>query len=119
MTIDTIYIIQTIACETMLWGQLSHLNVSPFYGVCELTSPSQMALVSPWYENGNVEVFLKRYPNANRVLLVRHLIFMERSLNASQCADIAAGLEYLHAHNIIHGNLKGVRIMIWPFEFLF
>ncbi|KAG6917751.1 hypothetical protein DXG01_001289 [Tephrocybe rancida] len=57
----------------------------------------RVALVSPWAENGNVLKFLKADPNANRVLL---------------CIDVARGLDYLHDSGIVHGDMKGLNILI-------
>ena len=33
-------------------------------------------------------------------------------MNSLQSLDVALGLEYLHGENIIHGDLKGVRLRL-------
>lgn len=88
-------ILKAIAREAILWGQLSHPNLLPFYGLHR--SGAQLWLVSPWAENGNVVEFLRANPTANRV----HL-----------CSDIAAGIAYLHMNEIVHGDLKGANILV-------
>lgn len=64
-------IVQEFSREVALWGQLSHRNVLPFWGVYHLgESNSQVCLVSPWMENGTIVQYLQNAPNAPRVLLV-------------------------------------------------
>ncbi|KAG6843839.1 hypothetical protein H0H87_012670, partial [Tephrocybe sp. NHM501043] len=83
------------AREAILWGQLSHPNLLPFYGLHFFRS--QVAFVAPWAEKGNLNDYLSREPNANRVLL---------------CADAAAGVDYLHANEIVHGDLKALNVLV-------
>jgi serine/threonine protein kinase len=48
--------------ELVLWQQLSHSNVLPFYGVhfLDTSLETRFCLVCPWMENGNVVEFLAR-----------------------------------------------------------
>jgi len=57
--------------EAIVWRQLSHCNILPFYGVyhVENNSPT-VCLVSPWMENGSLPKFLSRFPNTDRISLV-------------------------------------------------
>ncbi|KXN82740.1 Ephrin type-A receptor 2 [Leucoagaricus sp. SymC.cos] len=89
----------TFSCEAVLWGQLQHGNVLPFYGVYRLEHPthSRICLVSPWMQNGNVDEYLVKEPNADRIVLIR---------------DVASGLKYLHTQNIVHGDLKGANVLV-------
>ncbi|KNZ79735.1 MAP kinase kinase kinase mkh1 [Termitomyces sp. J132] len=59
----------------------------------------RIGLVSPWMDNGNLQQFLRRNFDANRVSLM---------------VDIAEGLDYLHniQPTIVHGDLKAVNILI-------
>ncbi|KAG6909003.1 hypothetical protein DXG01_002389 [Tephrocybe rancida] len=86
---------KTYAREAILWGQLSHMNVLPFFGLYPYRS--QIAFVAPWAEKGNLRQYLAQEPHANRILL---------------CADTAAGVEYLHANNVVHGDLKALNILV-------
>jgi len=81
--------------EAILWGQLSHPNVVPFYGIYRFEN--RISFVAPWMEHGDVNAFLKSYPAVNRVLLT---------------LDVAEGLRYLHRNSIIHGDLKGSNILV-------
>lgn len=86
---------KAIAREGILWGQLSHPNLLPFWGIFKMNG--QLSLVSPWVENGNVVEYIKSNPECNRLLL---------------CADVADGIGYLHENEIIHGDLKGMNILV-------
>ncbi|KAL0579172.1 hypothetical protein V5O48_002853 [Marasmius crinis-equi] len=86
--------------EAILWRQLRHRNVLPFLGIYFLDgSRQQVCLVSPWMEKGNLVQFLKKAPPE----AVDHL---------SLAHDVASGLAYLHYMKIVHGDLKGLNILI-------
>ncbi|KAI0929526.1 hypothetical protein AcW1_010014 [Taiwanofungus camphoratus] len=83
--------------EVILWVRLHHPNVMPFYGINRQLFPSRLCMVSPWMTHGNIRDYLKRNPDANRPNLI---------------IDVATGLEYLHSMRVVHGDLKGVNILI-------
>ncbi|KAF5350719.1 hypothetical protein D9756_008761 [Leucocoprinus leucothites] len=86
------------AKEAIIWSQLSHPNVLPFYGVYLLENQrGQIALVSPWQENGNIAMYLKANPDSPRFPFIY---------------DVLEGLEYLHNHKIVHEDLKAANILI-------
>ncbi|KAF8068027.1 kinase-like domain-containing protein [Lyophyllum atratum] len=87
--------LKNFSAEAILWCQLSHPNLLPIYGIFVCTT--RLCLVSPWMEHGDVNDFLKKHPEANRRLLI---------------SDVAAGVAYLHSHDIIHGDLKGANILV-------
>jgi len=67
-------------------------------------------MVSEWMENGNIDAFVQRNPNANRTELVRTLLDPHvPSTNIVQLIDVAKGLAYMHGLHLVHGDLKGVR----------
>ena len=66
--------IQECYKEAMLWRKLAHPNILPFFGICVDEFAPQMALVSPWMENGNIQTYLKQNPTANRLNLASHCL---------------------------------------------
>lgn len=100
----------------MIWRKFRHPNILPFLGICTDEFAPQMALVSPWMENGNIHIFLKQNPSANRVSLVRILNVSFPLVIDGYCKILgtARGLEYLHhlEPKVVHGDLRGVSIII-------
>lgn len=100
--------------EAVLWGQLHHPNIVPFYGFHYLGNPSggPICLVSPWMTNGNLTRYLQAKPLVNRKPLVSAIpSYVMTCLTDSICSkiyDVACGLEYIHSKGIVHGDLKGV-----------
>ncbi|KAF8183723.1 kinase-like domain-containing protein [Mycena galopus ATCC 62051] len=83
--------------EALLWKELHHPHILPFLGIDRDSFPSSFCMVSPWMEHGTVMHYLKTHGHAN----VNKLLY-----------EIAQGLEYLHSHNIVHGDLRGANILI-------
>ncbi|KAJ7113417.1 hypothetical protein C8R44DRAFT_984704 [Mycena epipterygia] len=84
--------------EAVIWRQLCHPNLLPFFGLCYLDK--RLCLVSPWMENGNILKFLsKEAPKIDRLSLI---------------LDVALGLEYLHENHVVHGDLKALNILVTP-----
>ncbi|KAF9642287.1 kinase-like protein [Thelephora ganbajun] len=81
--------------EVVAWKSLHHLNVLPLLGVTIMKN--RFVMVSEWMKNGNINEFVKRHTNANRLELLR---------------DATRGLIYMHDQGIIHGNLRGANILI-------
>ncbi|KAG6830266.1 hypothetical protein H0H92_001532 [Tricholoma furcatifolium] len=84
------HFMKVVSKEAVLWEQLRHPNLVPFYGIYRYKG--RLSLVAPWMENGNIEDYLKRQTTSNRVGLAY---------------DVAQGLKFLHENKIIHGDLKG------------
>ncbi|KAJ6551307.1 kinase-like domain-containing protein [Mycena capillaripes] len=94
-------ILKQFGREAVIWRQLCHPNVLPFFGLYRLELETRLCLVSPWMENGTITKFLaKNNPsNTERFSLI---------------LDVALGLQYLHENKIVHGDLKGVNILVTP-----
>lgn len=67
-------------------------------------------MISEWMDNGNINEFVERYEEVNRVQLVSDgATSRGTSFNRSiQLVDAANGLDYMHGLRIVHGDLKGV-----------
>ncbi|KAJ8083247.1 hypothetical protein PM082_009119 [Marasmius tenuissimus] len=85
--------------EAILWRQLKHPNVLPFFGIYRLEHTQQLCLISPWMEKGNLVGFLKATKRED----VDHYTLVY---------DVTSGLAYLHSRKIVHGDLKGLNILI-------
>ncbi|KAJ7018999.1 kinase-like domain-containing protein [Mycena alexandri] len=83
--------------EALIWRQLSHPNLLPFYGLYYFQR--RLCLVSPWMDNGHIRAFLKKKMYCTDCLL-------------SLILDVARGLEYLHSKGVVHGDLKGDNIFV-------
>ncbi|KIM77961.1 hypothetical protein PILCRDRAFT_607034 [Piloderma croceum F 1598] len=93
-------LLKNFLSEAVIWRQLSHPNVLPFYGIYQSDdSLPRLCLTSPWMENGNAVEFLNHHPDTHCVHLA---------------SDMALGLEYLHRlqPSVVHGDLKGANILI-------
>ncbi|TDL15497.1 kinase-like protein [Rickenella mellea] len=95
-------VLKEFSHEAVIWRQLKHPNILPFYGVFKGDEHfDRLCLVSPWMDAGNVIDYLNTHPEGNRLSLL---------------SDVAQGLEYLHLFRppIIHGDLKGVSFTFGP-----
>ncbi|KAJ6598357.1 kinase-like domain-containing protein [Mycena vulgaris] len=96
---DVETVLKEFGREALIWRQLCHPNLLPFFGLYYLES--RLCLVSPWMENGNILQFLKNHP-----------VGIERRL--SLILDVALGLEYLHGKSVVHGDLKAINVLVTP-----
>ncbi|KAJ7840878.1 kinase-like domain-containing protein [Mycena leptocephala] len=89
-------IMRRLRREVDVWARLKHKNILPFIGICDDLAPTPV-LISPFYKFGHVGTYLKEHPDINRNELV---------------CGVACGLEFLHANNIIHGDLKVQNVLV-------
>ncbi|KAJ7718241.1 kinase-like domain-containing protein [Mycena metata] len=89
-------IMRRLRREMDVWSRLKHKNILPFIGVCYDLAPTPV-LISPFYKSGHVGTYLKKHRTIKREGLVH---------------DVAAGLDFLHANNIVHGDLKVQNVLV-------
>ncbi|KAG8937007.1 hypothetical protein FRC00_007293 [Tulasnella sp. 408] len=84
--------------ETMIWMALNHPNIAPLLG---FNDDKAFCMISPWFENGNIDEYLRRTEPQPRERL--HLVL-----------QVASGVEYLHnlLPAIVHGDLKPDNIVV-------
>ncbi|KAJ7619454.1 kinase-like domain-containing protein [Roridomyces roridus] len=83
--------------EALVWKDLHHPNILAFVGIDRESFPGSLCLVSPWMEHGTVLKYLNDHGREN----VDKLLF-----------EVAQGLQYLHSHHVVHGDLRGANILI-------
>ncbi|KAF8599215.1 kinase-like protein [Ceratobasidium sp. AG-I] len=83
------------ARELHTWSRCQHPNVLRLLGLVEFRD--QIGMVSDWIEEGNLPSYISRHPKADRYQM---------------SAEICEGLAYLHTANIVHGDLKGLNVLI-------
>ncbi|KAG2003007.1 TKL/TKL-ccin protein kinase [Coprinopsis cinerea AmutBmut pab1-1] len=96
---DVEHFLRIFSREAVIWSQLKHDNVLPFYGVYELDESRRLCLVSPWMDNGS----LREYVRKSLLSEVHHRLL---------AVDVTQGLSYLHQQGMVHGDLKGDNILI-------
>ncbi|KAF9781287.1 kinase-like domain-containing protein [Thelephora terrestris] len=82
--------------ECIIWMNVSHPNLLQLIAVDIDSQTGQCSMISELMVNGNIRDYI-RHKSANRHRLLE---------------DVAAGLCYLHEHDIVHGDLKGNNILI-------
>ncbi|KAG2060310.1 kinase-like protein [Suillus hirtellus] len=92
--------IKRIMRELRICANLNHANILRIYGYTHGFGLFP-AIVSPWAENGNLTVYLER--DGATLTFVRRFQLLK---------DIIAGLQYLHANRVIHGDFNGPNVLI-------
>ncbi|KAF8595616.1 kinase-like protein [Ceratobasidium sp. AG-I] len=83
------------ARELYAWSKFKHENVLDLLGLALFRG--EIAMVSPWMENGDIIAYLLKKPDSNRYSL---------------SGQVAEGLVYLHKLGTIHGDLKGLNVLV-------
>ncbi|CUA67186.1 Tyrosine-protein kinase SPK-1 [Girardia tigrina] [Rhizoctonia solani] len=83
------------ARELYTWSKCDHRNVIKLLGL--VIFRGQLGMVSLWMAHGNLPHYLSRYPQVDRCIIA---------------TQISEGLAYLHINNIVHGDLKGMNVLI-------
>lgn len=81
--------------EAVVWKYLSHPNIVPFLGVED--RGLYLGLISEWMPRGHLHNHIQAHPDAERLPLIM---------------DVAYGLQYLHSFGIVHGDLKGINVLV-------
>lgn len=82
--------------EISIWRRLQHDNVAEFLGIAYLDSDHAPGLVSRWVQHHNFLAYIGQHPY----------------LKKKMAQDISCGVQYLHEHGVVHGDLKVNNVII-------
>ncbi|CAE7152603.1 unnamed protein product, partial [Rhizoctonia solani] len=88
--------VKRAARELFLWSRMDHPHIHRLQGVI-LFRDQYLGMVSEWMDNGNLQEYLRKQPNADRFQL---------------CTHVASGLEYMHSRSTVHGDLKALNVLV-------
>ncbi|CUA73042.1 Serine/threonine-protein kinase B-raf [Rhizoctonia solani] len=83
------------AQELHTWAKCNHPHVLKLLGLAIFRD--QIGMISPWMKNGSLPAYLSKTPDINRYMI---------------SVQVSEGLAYLHANGIVHGDLKGMNILV-------
>ena len=90
--------ITKIESEIEILSKLHHKNIVKYYGSSQ--SKNHLQIYFEYCENGSIEKMLKNYKNFPEKIIQKYT------------KEMLEGLEYLHAHSIIHRDIKGGNILV-------
>ncbi|KAG8780328.1 hypothetical protein FRC12_023180 [Ceratobasidium sp. 428] len=94
-TAESQKILKRSAHELYVWSKYNHPNLLRLIGFAQFRG--QIAMVSPWMENGNLSEYIARNPGADRCRF---------------CVQVCEGVTYLHSMNNVHGDLKAANVVV-------
>ncbi|KAF9643680.1 kinase-like protein, partial [Thelephora ganbajun] len=95
--------------EAVMWKHLEHPNIVPLLGV----TITPLQLISTWMPGGNLPEYIKTHPDADQLQFVGVLpLCSPHAYLSHQLSDVTKGLCYLHSYNAIHGDIKGLNILV-------
>ncbi|TCD61785.1 hypothetical protein EIP91_007939 [Steccherinum ochraceum] len=93
--------------ECLLWRNLHHKHILPFFGINKELFHGTPCMVMPWMENGNVRhavsSLVSEDPESQQEL--------QRKVH-KWLQHMASGLAYLHEEGVAHGDLRGVNVLL-------
>ncbi|CAE6421604.1 unnamed protein product [Rhizoctonia solani] len=87
--------LQDLAHELFVWSRCNHPNILTCMGATSLRG--ELAMVSPWLQNGSLLDYLARTPRRNRIKLVY---------------ELTEAVSYLRSKNIVHGDITIFNILV-------
>ncbi|KAJ3485098.1 hypothetical protein NLI96_g5195 [Meripilus lineatus] len=99
-------VMDELAHEVIIWSHLDHPHIVPLLGVVrsEIEDHPGCFMVSPWMKEGSLSLYMEKlhghqYPE-----------FLKRATGLLH--HISQAIEYIHAHGVVHGDIRGANILI-------
>ncbi|CAE6461662.1 unnamed protein product [Rhizoctonia solani] len=83
------------ARELSCWTSYKHEHILPLFGFAIVGE--DLAMVSPWMQNGCITEYVTRHPSCDRLSL---------------CTQLTRAIAYLHECGVVHGDIKGPNVLI-------
>ncbi|KAF9234716.1 kinase-like domain-containing protein, partial [Melanogaster broomeanus] len=95
--------LQRLRRERVIWRTLDHPNIVPLLGTADgsMFNSEHPCMVSMWMPHGTLGSYIRK--SGTRLAIGERLQLIK---------GIAAGLEYLHTKNIVHGDLHPENVLI-------
>ncbi len=90
--------LSSIESEIEILSKLNHKNIIKYYG--SLQSKNHLKIFLEYCEGGSIAKMLLNYKSFTENIIRKYT------------KEMLEGLEYLHAHNIIHRDIKGANILV-------
>ena len=81
--------------------QMRHPNLVHFHGITHDATREKLSFVLSWADNGSLYDYLHVHGNALDLVTSLRVV-----------AEVAAGMAYLHANNVVHRNLKSPNVLL-------
>ncbi|QRV89048.1 Tyrosine kinase catalytic domain protein [Ceratobasidium sp. AG-Ba] len=88
-------VLKRVVREIHAWSCLNHPNILELLGLAQFRG--QIAMVSPWMNNGSLLEYINRNPSVDRYTLL---------------LGVSDGVVYLHQNGIVHGDIKSANVLV-------
>ncbi|PCH42836.1 hypothetical protein WOLCODRAFT_164050 [Wolfiporia cocos MD-104 SS10] len=92
--------------EVVMWRPLQHPRILELLGTSSTLDAYPWFFVSPYIENGTLPSYLQFQKSSVHGTLKAYIKML------TMMREIAEGMQYLHARDIVHGDLKGANVFI-------
>ncbi|KZV92984.1 kinase-like protein, partial [Exidia glandulosa HHB12029] len=109
-------VMKAIKRELDIWQQHRHPYILPLIGV--YLHQNVPCAISPWCDSGTIIQYMKSARGGHEPELQPPVTNCEFDLLRLHClefkllSEVAAGLAYLHAYNLAHGDIKASNILV-------
>ncbi|CAE6454186.1 unnamed protein product [Rhizoctonia solani] len=92
--LDPVVLMNT-ARELYIWSKCNHPNILPLLGYSHFRD--RLVIVTPWMLEGCLVDYIQGNPSLDRI---------------QACKEVCSAVAYLHEHNIVHGDIKALNVLV-------